>query len=518
MKKQIKRIILGVFLLLFTLLFKIDYVSAASCRMSVSAPSNAIVGQTFNVTVSVSSSNSLGSWEYTLSYDSSLVRLNSGTLHVVDYGNGSKTSASYSYSFTALNSGDVTFKPVNASILDFDSTNECLQTASGSTLNIKTQAQVEASYSKNNNLSSLSIEGTTISPEFSSNIVDYSATMPADTTKAKIFATAQDKKASITGAGEVDLVDGKNKLEVTVTAENGDKKTYVINLTVEELDPINVKVDGKKYTIVRKKGLVEDVPPGFIETTIKIDNQDVVAYKSDIVKLTLVALKDDEGEIKLFIYNEKSKKYTSFTEVKSSGSNLLILDEKVNVPEGFKKVKFKCNNKEIIGYNYDNNKNFYLVYAKNLETGEKGFYLYDYEEGSFQRFYSKLYEKKDEQTKYLEYIVLGFVALIVLKLIFKILGKLFITKERRIKKYQKKINKLNKKINKDYYEEEQEENNYSIENVKSDKPEIKQIENTEYLKPKKTRKEKLEELEKEKNRIESKKTKYKRVSLDDLDD
>ena len=42
---------------------------------------------------------------------------------MVDYGNGSKTSASYTYSFTALTSGTATFKPVNASVLDYSSTN-----------------------------------------------------------------------------------------------------------------------------------------------------------------------------------------------------------------------------------------------------------------------------------------------------------------------------------------------------------------------------------------------------------
>ena len=101
MKKLYKKILTGAFILLFAFIFKIDNVSAASCRIGVSAPSSVVVGQSFKVTVTVAGSASIGSWEYTLSYDSSKVRLNSGTLHVVDYGNGSKSSSSYSYSFTA---------------------------------------------------------------------------------------------------------------------------------------------------------------------------------------------------------------------------------------------------------------------------------------------------------------------------------------------------------------------------------------------------------------------------------
>ena len=68
-------------------------------------------------------------------------------------------------------------------------------------------------------------------------------------------------------------MDGLNKVEVVVTAQHGEKKTYVINLTVEELDPINVKVDGKNYTIVRKSGQIEDIPVGFTETKITIEDQ-----------------------------------------------------------------------------------------------------------------------------------------------------------------------------------------------------------------------------------------------------
>ena len=266
---------------------------------------------------------------------------------------------------------------------------------------------------------------------------------------------------------------------------------------------------------------MENIPVGFVEKTIKIDNQDVIAYKSDIVNLTLVALKDDNGNTKLYIYDSKKKTYTSFEEVKSAESNLLILNDKIKVPEGFIKTKFKCNKKEIIGYNFKENKNFYLVYAKNLETGEKGFYLYDYKEGTFQRYYDDIVKEKDKQIKYLFYAALILFGLIVIKIVFKILGKIFISKERKIKKYEKKIKKLNRKINKEYYDEEQEEieDSYSIESIKSDKPEIKKIESKEYVRPQRSRKEKLEELQKEKDRIDNdKKKRYKRISLDDLDE
>lgn len=514
MKKLYKKILTGAFILLFAFIFKIDNVSAASCRIGVSAPSSVVVGQSFKVTVTVAGSASIGSWEYTLSYDSSKVRLNSGTLHVVDYGNGSKSSSSYSYSFTALQSGSATFKPVNASVLDYASTNECLSSTGSASVSMKSQSEIEASYSRNNNLSSLSVEGADLSPSFNKNITEYQATLPVDTTKAKIIATAQDSKASITGAGEVDVVDGINKIEIIVTAEHGEKKKYVINLTVQELDPVKVKVDGKTYTVVRKKGQVENIPVGFTETTIKIGDQDVCAYQSEIAKILLVALKDNEGNIKLFIYDKNKNSYTSFMEAKGGEVNLLILNnEKIKTPLDFVKTSFKINDLKIEGYKYryDKNDNYYLVYAKNLETGDEGFYLYDKKNSTFSRYYKELSDIKDMHTKYVFYVAAALALIFVLIIIFKLLGK-FKSNDKKIEKYQRKIDKLKGKI-----KNEDSNYDYSIDDV-DDRPVIKRVEEDEYVMPKKSRKEKLKELEDAKKRLDKNKPKYRRLSLEDDDE
>lgn len=514
MKKLYKKILTGAFILLFAFIFKIDNVSAASCRIGVSAPSSVVVGQSFKVTVTVAGSASIGSWEYTLSYDSSKVRLNSGTLHVVDYGNGSKSSSSYSYSFTALQSGSATFKPVNASVLDYASTNECLSSTGSASVSMKSQSEIEASYSRNNNLSSLSVEGADLSPSFNKNITEYQATLPVDTTKAKIIATVQDSKASITGAGEVDVVDGINKIEIIVTAEHGEKKKYVINLTVQELDPVKVKVDGKTYTVVRKKGQVENIPVGFTETTIKIGDQDVCAYQSEIAKILLVALKDNEGNIKLFIYDKNKNSYTSFMEAKGGEVNLLILNnEKIKTPLDFVKTSFKVNDLKIEGYKYryDKNDNYYLVYAKNLETGDEGFYLYDKKNSTFSRYYKELSDIKDMHTKYVFYVAAALALIFVLIIIFKLLGK-FKSNDKKIEKYQRKIDKLKGKI-----KNEDSNYDYSIDDV-DDRPVIKRVEEDEYVMPKKSRKEKLKELEEAKKRLDKNKPKYRRLSLEDDDE
>ena len=69
MNKKINRLftIMFTLLLLFT---SVSKVSAASASIHVSSSTNRIVvGKTFTVNVKVSSSNTIGTWEWTMSYD-----------------------------------------------------------------------------------------------------------------------------------------------------------------------------------------------------------------------------------------------------------------------------------------------------------------------------------------------------------------------------------------------------------------------------------------------------------------
>lgn len=495
MIKLYKKIIIGAFILLFAFIFKINKIEAASCHISVSGPSSSVVGQSFKVSVTVPANS--GSWEYVLSYDSSKVRQTSGPSKVVGVTGDSRTT---SYTFTSLASGTTTFKVTNASIYDYTSEEECYSGANNLSVNMKTQAEVEESYSKNNNLSSLTIEGADLSPAFNKNTLEYSAKLPTNTTKAKVVATPEDSKSTIIGVGEIDVTDGLNKIEITVTAQHGEKKTYIINLTVEELKPIKVTINGKKYTVVRKSGMVENIPVSFVETKVKIKGEEVVAYKSDTAKITLVALKDEDGLVELFIY--KNGKYTEFNEAISPEVNLLILDGNKQAPFGFLKTKFKYKSNEITGYKFfKSDKDYYLVYAKNLEDGKDNFYLYDSKNNTFQLFYKFPYEV----LKYISLFTAIFTLLIIFIIIIKILKKLFTSKEKKINKYQKKILKLKNKL---------EEESYDIDDV-DERPSIKKIENDEYVIPKKTRKERLKELEEAKKIVDNKKTKYKKMTLED---
>lgn len=98
---------------------------------------------------------------------------------------------------------------------------------------------------KSNNafLSSIKIsddKGTSIgyTPTFNKEVYDYSATVASTVSKVSIDTTLEDSKANVVITGNnTELVAGENnKIVITVTAEDGTKKTYNINVKRESQD------------------------------------------------------------------------------------------------------------------------------------------------------------------------------------------------------------------------------------------------------------------------------------------
>lgn len=88
------------------------------------------------------------------------------------------------------------------------------------------------SVSSDATLKSLSVEGQTIEPTFSSEIVTYSLSVDNSVANVNILAEATDANATIQGNGNVALEEGANVCKVTVTAEDKTTtKEYTINIT-----------------------------------------------------------------------------------------------------------------------------------------------------------------------------------------------------------------------------------------------------------------------------------------------
>ncbi len=423
--------------------------------------SSVVVGNTFNATVTVSSSSYLGSWEYTLTYDSSKLKLVSGDVYIADYGNGSIKSKSYNYTFKVIASGSSNLSIKSSNAYDWDLGKMSLTTGSRRVTGI-TQAELEASYSKNNNLSSLSVEGYELTPAFNKDTLEYSTSVPSTTEKITIKGAVEDKTATVVGLGEFAVSEGENKFEITVTAQNGSTKTYSVKVNVEDINPIEVKVGNETLTIVKRIVSLE-IPQTFHEEKITIQNNEVPAFVSNITSYTLLALKNKEGEVNFYIYNKENDSFTLYKEIKTASATIFPL-QAIEAPLLFKPTTATLNGEEIEAFNYNGNTNYYLIYAINTETNEKGYYLYDKENNSLIKYDDTIVKDLTKRNKNFLYIIIVLAGETIVVTMILLIS--FTKKSKKRKKAIKKIEeaKNNREVEEKHIEEIKEISEESLQN------------------------------------------------------
>lgn len=97
------------------------------------------------------------------------------------------------------------------------------------TISVKREQDPNYQASGNNNLKNITVDGFLLSPVFDSSTTKYVVWLPYETTSIRVSGTPQDSKASVEVVGGDNLAAGQdNPIKVICTAENGDKKEYVV--------------------------------------------------------------------------------------------------------------------------------------------------------------------------------------------------------------------------------------------------------------------------------------------------
>ncbi|MBO5096595.1 MAG: cadherin-like beta sandwich domain-containing protein [Bacilli bacterium] len=336
--------------------------------------------------------------------------------------------------------------------------------------------------SNNNYLKSLSVEGFDLAPIFNKDTLEYSVTVPSTTNTIKINAEKENGYASIKGTGEFEVTDGVNNFEVVCTSETGIEKVYLLSVVVEDINPIEVNVNGEVLTVIKNsKNLV--APNNFNATTIKINDFDIPAFYNEVTKITLVALKNIDNEVSLYKYN--NNKYEKYTEIISG--NIQFTPSKItNTLEGYIKKDINVNNDKVEALVVSDNSKFAVLYGINIIDGKVGYYVYDMESKSIQKYDSEMIDLlRDENKEYLNLIyIAGGLAAISLLLVI-ILASSNSKKNKLIKKYLDKHENKNTNVK-----------NVKLEETKVEVKEAKKDINEE-IKEKKAKKNKQvsEELE-----------------------
>ena len=156
----------------------------------------------------------------------------------------------------------------------------------------KTQNQEakEQTKSSNANLSNLGIRPNDFSG-FTPNKTEYDVTVPDDVDSIQIYATLQDSNAKVLGTGTEDLNYGLNEFTITVTAEDGTTKDYILNITRggEEENTENVSEeylgDGLASLNIENLELSPSFDTNIYEYTVKYigekTNLDITAKATD---------------------------------------------------------------------------------------------------------------------------------------------------------------------------------------------------------------------------------------------
>lgn len=420
MKNVIKKVF--IFSAIFVFMIYGEKVDAAG--ISVTASNSVITkGESVKVIATFSSSSLTFLSEGTLNCSGA------GVNNKFELGSGQKmneaATLSYSFSIKPTSSGTVTCSTSGAKMVEATDPNTWQDVSGSVTITVKAPVVVSKptkEYSSNNYLKSLGIDGFDITPSFDKEVSEYSIEVPNGTEKVTINAEKDNSYAKVSGDGEVSVTEGANKIEIKVTAENGNERVYVINVTVKELDPIEVTIDKKKYTIIRKEGILEEVD-NYEKSTVKIGEEDVLCYRNKVTNTLLVGIKDSEGNASYYIYNEKDNSYTKYNGIHIGNIYLSILDmPRDKIPSGYTKKLFEYENNKITGYVSDVSSSFYLIYGQNELTGKKNIYVYDKEEASLSRYNDdvlKVY--KDKADSYFLYFLITLGVLAICSITFAII-------------------------------------------------------------------------------------------------
>ncbi|MGL5434388.1 MAG: SH3 domain-containing protein [Lachnospiraceae bacterium] len=91
--------------------------------------------------------------------------------------------------------------------------------------------------SPNNKLRDLTAEGFTLTPTYNKDQVSYDLIVDHSVSNVTVNANAIDSTASISGTGNIQLQSGNNDITISVTAQNGSVRQYVIHVVKQDNGP-----------------------------------------------------------------------------------------------------------------------------------------------------------------------------------------------------------------------------------------------------------------------------------------
>lgn len=145
-------------------------------------------------------------------------------------------------------------------------------------------------------------------------VVEYTVYVPTNYTSVKIEAVKSDNKSSVSGLGIIDLKETTTIHQITVTAENGTKKTYTITIIkVEDTTTVNdilsnlsVKINGNIMNHIQPETAANTLIQSILKNSPKAQ---VTVYNSKGEVISGATLLETGGKIRIGVPTE-TKEFT----------------------------------------------------------------------------------------------------------------------------------------------------------------------------------------------------------------
>lgn len=384
MSKNIKKILCFlIVIMLATAYAKIDSKAAGGLSISASA-SEVSSGSTFTVTVKAASNYFVSNVTISVSGGTIVSGLGATSLD-----RGETTTAKIKLT------GETCVVSVSGVGANYDTETE--ETASAS-VSVKKKASttnnnsntntVTTTKSKDNTLSALTVSEGTLSPSFSATTTEYSVAVAGTTEKITLGATANHAKATVSGTGEKTLIPGHNQFSIVCTAENGNQKTYTVDVYVDETPLVYATYHEQKLGVVRNQTDI-GIPASFEQTTVVLDGQDVWAYHSNQLNMTLLYMVNESGDKNFYMYEQTNGITSVFKPVSILGRNVIVFDltEEEQIRDNMVYSEVTIDGVTLYGWTYENPDfaNYIHILVMN-EFGEKVVYQYEKTENSLQLY------------------------------------------------------------------------------------------------------------------------------------
>ena len=251
----------------------------------------------------------------------------------------------------------------------------------------------EPDKSTNSALASLTVDAGTLTPAFAPDVTEYKLSLPVKTEKITLTATPSDSTATVTGAGEIAVNPGENKVSIVVTAENGDSTTYTVNAVVAQMPTVFLTYNGAKLGVVNE---VEDItaPAGFSATTVSYQGSDIPAWTNAQKTVTLLYLMDEQYQSTFYAYTPEDGITGLYLPLEIDGKTYVYtgVPEKQQRLSGLVFGSVEIGGQKLDGFLYEDEAlgEFSVLYLMD-GNGNYGYYTYDSKTQTLQRFSGAVY-------------------------------------------------------------------------------------------------------------------------------